>query len=153
MLSDAVKHVPAVIDLLGDNSFSDDAIEEKVMARTGDAMESRRLIDWIPEVFAYALISHHLKQFELTPTFDAQSAGGDWLRFNFKFEPIVAEAAMIATRMLHDGPRDSFRRIAERSSTLDAANNALNANSNFRGTLSGPAFIGIPAEIYAGRDA
>jgi hypothetical protein len=153
MLSDAVKYVPAVIDLLGNNSFTDDAIEEKVLARTGDAMESRRLIDWIPEVFAYALISHHLKQFELAPTFQAKSASGDWRSFNNSSEPIVSEAAKIALAMIHDGPRDHFTRVVERSSTLDAANKALNADPNFRGTLSGPAFIGIPAETYAGRDA
>ncbi|MCR5858251.1 hypothetical protein [Mesorhizobium sp. J428] len=153
MLSDAVRYTSAVVDLLGDSELTDDEIERRALHLTGDEMVTRRLIDWIPEVFAYVLIGHHLKQFELDSTFQAQSVSGDWRSFSFRSEPIAAWAEAIANAMIQDGPREHFRRVVERSSTLDAANNALNANPDFAGILSGPAFIGIPAETYAGQDA
>ena len=65
MLSDAVKHVPAVIDILGAEALTDEQVETTVLALTGDEMQSRRLIDWIPEMFAYVLMAHHLKQFAI----------------------------------------------------------------------------------------
>ncbi len=152
MLSDAVRYVPAVVDLLGDSDLTDDEIEQKVVRLTGDEMLARRLIDWIPEVFGYVLIGH-LGRFTLDATFQAKSASGEWKSFDISSEPIVAAAGKMAVAMFHDGPRDDFQRISGRNSTLDAVNNALNANPNASGTLSGPAFVGIPASVYAKRGA
>jgi hypothetical protein len=64
-------------------------------------------------------------------------------------EPIHASAMRTALEMLHSGPRESFERIMRRSSILAVVNKALNAGESINGmTLSGPAFIGIPAEVY-----
>ena len=151
MLSDAVRHVQAVVDLMASGQFTDDEIEEKVLDWTGDELMSRRLIDWIPEVFGLLVVGH-LDQFNLDPTFQVKSASGEWRTFDITSEPIVEEAGKIAAAMFHDAAGARFRSIASRSSLVDAANRALKTNPRIKSTLSGPAFIGIPAHVYADMD-
>jgi len=58
-------------------------------------------------------------------------------------------ALRLATDMYHAGPRSTFGNVALRSSMVSAINQALNEGVSFEGgTLSGPALIATPAEIY-----
>jgi hypothetical protein len=85
----------------------------------------------------------------LPQTFSAMSAQGQWESFPFTCEPIFVAALEIAQSTYHRGPREVFRNIAFRSSTVNAVNNLLNAGGSIEGAaLSGPALIGIPAEAY-----
>jgi hypothetical protein len=69
-------------------------------------------------------------------------------------EPIFAATLQIAQAMFHSGPRELFQKVSFRSSTLDTVNNTLNAGATLESLdgarLSGPALIGIPAEVYIG---
>jgi hypothetical protein len=77
------------------------------------------------------------------------SHSGEWKHFELKVEPIFVESLRIATDMYHSGDRPTFGNVARRSSMIDGVNNALNAGESIDGaTLSGPALIGIPAEVY-----
>lgn len=82
----------------------------------------------------------------------AKNRQGEWEEFPLSCEPIFVASVLIAQNMFHSGPRSEFQNISIRSSILAVANQALNAGVNIdRGTLSGPALIGIPAEVYRKR--
>lgn len=140
-----------VVELIGSSSLSEDAIERQVLALVGDSELARRAIDWIPEAFALVVIGHMAKV-KLPTTFSAKGRDGVWRQFPLSAEPIFAQAIRKAAETFHDGPRDLFSAIAQRSGILDSVNKALNAGQDINGaTLSGPALIGIPAETYAVR--
>jgi hypothetical protein len=123
-------------------------VEARVLAETQDPMLARRLIDWIPEAFGFVLISH-MDGIGIPETFSAKSAHGAWKEFPLTTEPVFVCALRVAQQMYHDGPRNDFERLAVRSSMLAVVNQALNNGSSIRGgQLSGPALIGIPAEVY-----
>ena len=148
MLTVPTNTIHKAIAALGVESTSDDEIDSDIAAFAEDKMVARRLIDWIPEAFGIVLASH-IGKINLPTTFSARSRGGKWKTFEFKVEPIFAESLLIATDMYHLGDRSTFGNVAKRSSMIEVVNKALNAGESLDGaTLSGPALIGIPAEVY-----
>jgi hypothetical protein len=146
-VSDSV--IESAISIIGTTGIADDVIERDVRAVVADDMTARRLIDWIPEAFGLVLVSHISSKLVLPTTFSAQSREGEWRDFNLVLESIFVSALLIAQKMFHNGPREIFRNVSERSSMTSTVNNALNAGVNLDGAqLSGPALIGIPAEVY-----
>lgn len=138
-----------VVTILGSTAARDDAMESNVQELVADKILAQRLLDWIPEVFGLVLVSH-IGKVNLPRTFSAKSSDGRWVEISLDAEPIFKAVVPIAMAMFHSGPRDAFRNIAERSAILDTANKALNAGASLEGAyLSGPALIGIPAEVYA----
>ena len=136
------------IAVLGRNGISDDEINVEIAALAQDQMLARRLIDWLPEVFGIVLISH-MGDIGLPNTFSAQDKHGNWFQLEFKLEPIIQIATKVATEMYHAGPRNIFSNIALRSALLGVVGRVLNESGSLDGGyLSGPALIGIPAEIY-----
>jgi hypothetical protein len=137
------------ISVLGVDGISESDIESRILAIAGDTMSARRLIDWIPEAFAAVLIPH-VGKVNLPKTFSAKARSGKWIEFEFAREPVFVNAVPMAMDMYHSGYRAAFKIIVGRSSMLDVVNKALNAEASIDGaTLSGPAMLGIPAEVYA----
>jgi hypothetical protein len=148
MLTVQTEAIHKAIAILGVEGISESGVESDIASFAEDKMVARRLIDWIPEAFGIVLASH-IGKINLPNTFSARSHSGEWKHFEFKAEPIFAESLRIAADMYHSGNRPTFATIAKRSSMLDVINNALNAGESIDGaTLSGPALIGIPAEVY-----
>jgi len=140
-----IEHAAAI---LGTDGITEEEMESKVLALARDSMLARRLIDWIPEAFALVFIPH-VASVNLPTTFSARSKRGKWMTFAFSAEPIFEQALRLGMEMYHSGPRSTFGNIALRSCMVDAANQALNDGDSLDGaTLSGPALIGIPAEVY-----
>lgn len=148
MLETSPDLIKRAIAAIGTDGISDEEIEARVLEMTGDATLAQRLIDWPPEAFGMVLIPH-IASVNLPTTFSAQTRSGNWVEFKFQAEPIFSEAVRIGMEMYHSGPRNIFKNVVVRSSVVDAVNIALNQGSSLEGaTLSGPALIGIPAEIY-----
>ncbi|WP_295748283.1 hypothetical protein [Undibacterium sp.] len=142
------EHLQKAIDVIGRDGISDDEIEVEIFAFAQEQMLARRLIDWLPEIFGIVLVSH-MGDIHLPNTFSAKDKRGKWIELEFKVEPIVQIAVKVATEMYHAGPRNTFSNIALRSSMVNVVNRALNQSESLNGArLSGPALIGIPAEIY-----
>lgn len=141
--------VAQAVAILGTDGITDAEIESNVLALTQDSMLARRLIDWPPEAFALVLIPH-IAKVNLPTTFSARSKSGSWIEFSFQLEPIFEVAIRLGMDMYHSEQRSTFGNVALRGSTLDAVNKALNQGDPLEGaTLSGPALVGIPAEVYA----
>jgi hypothetical protein len=141
--------IERVIAIRGTDGISDDAIESQVAALVSDPIEARRLIVWIPEAYGTVLVSH-LGKPVLPKRFSATNAQGKSLRFPLTCEPIFLLALSIAEAAYRASPSALFQNIALRSSIATTANNALSAGVSIDGgVFSGPALIGIPAEIYA----
>lgn len=139
------------IDVIGRDGISDDEIEVEILVLAQEQMLARRLIDWLPEIFGIILVSH-MGEIQLPTTFSAKNKRGKWIELEFKVEPLVQIASMVATDIYHAGPRNTFSNIALRSCMVDAVNRALNESRSLVGAqLSGPALMGIPAEIYVPR--
>ena len=133
---------------LGDASRSDEDVERLVLAVAKSHVLARRLIDWLPEVFALVLIGHSWKV-GLPKHFTVRNSLGEWEAVAFKDEPIVAVALCLATHVYHNGPRDQFKRIVSRSALLNTINNALNSGANIEGAQLGDLkMFGIGAEVY-----
>jgi hypothetical protein len=144
-----IEEMNYVMSLLGSDDIAEEDIEASVFAYTKDSMLARRLIDCIPEAFGIILIGHMSINLNLPKTFSAKAKNGQWLEFEFNVEPIFVDAIKIAAEMFHTGPRSVFKNIASRSAMVNTVNRALNQAQSLNGaTLSGPALIGIPAEIY-----
>lgn len=138
----------AAIEILGIESLDDDEVDAQISNLVNDPMTVRRLVDWPPEAFGLVLISHGWK-INLPTTFTAFDARQRSIEFRFDREPIFAASLLIAQEMYHNGPRDIFKTVSLRSAMLDTVISALNAGASVDGaTLSGPALIGIPAEVY-----
>jgi hypothetical protein len=143
--------VTGCISVLGQPGISPDEVEREVLRLAADPMMARRLIDWVPEAFGLVLVSH-IGKVQFGNTFSALDQRGKWITIDVSREPIFAAALKPATVMFHSGPRDVFESIATRSSTLACVNSALNAGASIENAhLSGPALIGIPAEVYVSR--
>lgn len=146
--------VHAVFDLLGREYKSIEEIESEVRSMVTDEMTVRRLIDWIPEVVALVIVAH-ISDLKLPSTFSATTANGGWAELAFDSEPIVAFAFTVASDAIHSGRKQQALRVASRSATMAVVNRTLDAGHTLEdlrgGSLSGPAMIGIPAEIYAPR--
>jgi hypothetical protein len=138
------------IAIIGTDGITDSELEARIFVITNDSMLSRRLIDWLPEIFGLVLISH-MANVTLPRTFSAKTRRGQWIELDLKLEPIFEPALVLAQQMYHDGPNKIFKCIAIRSAVVSAANRALNSGHDLDGaTLSGPALVGIPAEWYIG---
>lgn len=138
----------AAIEILGLDTIDDDGIDSRISKLVSDPITVRRLADWPPEAFGLVLISHGWKVNPPT-TFTALDAKKRSVEFPLDREPIFAESVTIAQDMYHIGPRETFKVVSLRSAMLNTVNNALNSGADIDGgTLSGPALIGIPAEVY-----
>jgi hypothetical protein len=115
----------------------------------GDELLARRAIDWLAEAFGLVLIQHSAA-IELPRTFKALNCHGEWQEIPFNAEPVFGQALRLGTTIYHEGPRELFSKIALRSALLGVVNKALNSGVDLNGTkLSGPAMLGLQAEIYA----
>ena len=148
MLTITTEQVHRTVAILGEGDRRDTEIEIAVARFAPDRMTVHRLIDWIPEAFGIVLLPH-VADVILPTTFSAQASDGTWKEFAFEREPIFAEAVRIAMEMYDGGPRSAFSHIAKRSAVIDSVNTALNAGKSLAGAkVSGPALLGIPAELY-----
>lgn len=140
--------VERAIAIIGADGILDGDMEACVLAMAKESMLARRLIDWVPEAFGIVFVPH-LAKVNLPTTFSAKSSRGEWIEFEFEVEPIFPIAIRIGMDMFHSDSRSSFKNIVLRSAMINAVNKALNHGDSIDGaTLSGPAMIGIPAEIY-----
>lgn len=145
--SPSTEQLQAAIAILGSGESAETSTA-RIEGLVNDPMLANRLATWIPEVFGLVLVSH-LGKVHLPKSFSAKSATGNWQELDLSLEPIFGSALPLAAAMFHSGPRDVFENLATRSAVVNAANNLLNAGSHIDGaTLSGPALIGIPAEVY-----
>lgn len=151
MTSIAEDIIEKAVALLGAEDLDDEAIETRMKALTnGDAMESRRLIDWIPEAFGLSMAAELAPRAILPRTFQARDKKGNWIDFDLGREPVYVSAAAIARRLRRDGPEDVFSNIAARSSVMSAVLSAHASGAPLDGAaIGGPALAGIPAEVYA----
>lgn len=150
MLPVLAEQLEQAVAIIGSDGIGDEEIEIKVASLVQDPMLARRLIDWPPEAFGIVLVSHmNISKLTLPTTFSAKSNRGAWVELEFKVEPIFQSAIRLGTDMYHSGPRNTFSNVALRSAIVAVVNRALNEGSSLDGaTLSGPALIGIPAEVY-----
>jgi hypothetical protein len=146
--------VHAVFELLGLENKSIEEIESEVRSMVPDAMTARRLIDWIPEVVALVIVAH-ISDVKLPSTFSATTAEGRWVELQFDSEPVIALAYVAASDAIHSEHKQHALRVASRSATMAVVNRTLDTGHALEdlrgGSLSGPAMIGIPAEIYSSR--
>jgi len=141
--------IEAAIQIIGRNEIEDEEIEREVRELVADDMTARRLIDWIPEAFGYVLVAHMEGKVVMPTTFMAKASDGKWRSIKFTREPIFVAALQIAQRVYHEGPRELFQNTSLRSSVVNAVSNLLNSGGSLDGAcMSGPALIGIPAEVY-----
>jgi len=148
MLSISESQLEEVARIIGADGASDGTVETRVLALVQDPMLARRVIDWLPEAFAMVLIPH-MGAVTLPTTFSAKNKSGNWVELDFRIEPIFHSAILLATQIFHNGPQDTFRNIVHRSALLATVSRALNEGASLDGaTLSGPALIGVPAEVY-----
>jgi len=148
MLAVSKEQLEKVAGLMGAENADDEQLESLVVTFVGEPMLAKRLISWLPEAFGMVLISH-MDSVILPKTFSAKSERGNWVELDLNAEPIFQPAVQLATHMYHNGPESTFSNIATRSAVVAAVNRALNEVRSLHGaTLSGPALINIPAEIY-----
>jgi hypothetical protein len=141
--------VHAAIAIIGTSEVDDEQIERDVRALVSDDMTARRLIDWIPEAFGIVLVSHISNKIILPKTFSAKTAAGKWIQLPLQTEPIFVTALQIAQTMFHEGPKEVFQNVSLRSAMTNTVNDALNSGASLDGgCMSGPALIGIPADVY-----
>ncbi|KRD77423.1 hypothetical protein ASE43_09765 [Lysobacter sp. Root983] len=144
--------VAQAIEAFGHGDRAEAQIEAEVLRLAGHPLTARRLLDVIAEAFGLTLIAHipECAGVVLPATFSARGRNGRWHTIECAREPIFALAAATAMRMLHDeGPSEAFNTIALRSASLTTVNRALHKGDSLDGgELSGPAFIGLPAELY-----
>jgi len=140
--------IQRTISLLGEGERRDTEIEIGVARFAPDRLAQRRLIDWIPEAFGYALLPH-VGDLSLPTTFSAKAKDGTWREFPFDREPVFAQAVQIANEMYRDNPRGVFSAVAKRSAMLAPVNDLLNEGRSVTGVkVAGPTMAGIPAEFY-----
>jgi hypothetical protein len=139
-----------VIAILGVADSTEQQREAQVASLLGDKLLARRAIDWIAEAFGIALIGH-MGKIGLPQQFSASDLSGQWIKFPMSAEPIYAQAGRRALDMFHNGSRETFSAIAQRSGLVATVNNALKANpgqSLDGANFTGLAMIGVPAETY-----
>ncbi|HDS1038963.1 TPA: hypothetical protein QDZ42_004281 [Stenotrophomonas maltophilia] len=140
------------LSLLGREDVDEDQAEQ-VLADAGvEYWQMRRLLVWLPEAFALAVLGHS-EGITLPRTFTARDEHDCEHSLAFGREPLFAVAVRRALQIQHEGPRAQLKAIAQRSSTMDAVNSALHAGVELNGaTLSGPQLLDIKAETYFGQD-
>jgi hypothetical protein len=138
----------AAIEIIGKEGVSDEQIEERVLALAKDAMLARRLIDWLPEILGAVAVGH-MGKVNFVDTFSAKNKQGKWKSIPMKAEPIFVEGIKLAQAAWHQGWTKAHERVAFRSAIMKSVGNLLDSGQSLDGaTTSGPALIGIPAEIY-----
>ena len=148
MLNVSIEDIQRAITQLGDGDRRDLEIEIAIGRFASDKMTVRRLVDWIPEAFAYVLLPH-VGDMALPTTFSARARDGTWREFAFDREPIFAQAVQIAGQMYRDNPRGVFSAVAKRSTMLAPVNDLLNEGRSLKDVkVAGPAMAAIPAEFY-----
>jgi len=144
--------IERAIEILGEAGIPVEETEARLAKLVSDPMTVRRLADFIPEAFGLILIAHlgdGKMNIAMPSGFQAADTKRKWHSFPFSSEPIFIHATRVATTMYHNGLRDVFKTVSLKSSTVSSVNNALNQGAKLENaTLSGPALIGIPAEIY-----
>lgn len=151
-LEPSEQQIRQTIAVMGRDGISDADLETEVGALLGESMLARRMLDWLPEIFGMVLVAHMEDDITLPKTFSAQNWRGDWVEMEFDVEPLFQPTLCIAMEMYHSGPREAFGNIAMRSAAVSAVSRALEQNQSLDGaSLSGPALIGVPAEIYLPR--
>lgn len=137
------------LTLLGREDVDEEHAEQALLALGSEHGQMRRLLVWLPEAFAMALIGHMELDVLLPRTFTASDAQGERHELPLEREPVFVDGLKRALAMYHEGPRAAFKAICQRSSLLNAIDNALNAGADLQGaTLSGPELLDIPAETY-----
>ena len=140
--------IESAIEIIGAEDISDEEIESQVLNIAGDEMLARRLIDWLPEIFGSVVVAH-LGDVNFVDTFSAKTASGKWKDIPMKAEPIFVQGIKIAQDAYHSNWTENHKRLSLRSAVLNSVNNLLNEGGSVDGaTTSGPALIGIPAEVY-----
>lgn len=138
----------AAIEIIGTEGISNEEIEERVLQLTKDAMLARRLIDWLPEILGAVTLSH-MGKVNFLDTFSAKTKQGKWKNIPMKAEPIFVQGIKLAQETWHRDWNEVHERVAFRSAILKSAGQLLDAGESLDGvTTSGPALLGIPAEIY-----
>ena len=138
----------AAIEIIGEEGISDEEIEERVLALAKDAMFARRLIDWLPEILGAVAVGH-MGKVNLVDTFSAKTKQGKWKSIPMKAEPIFVQGIKLAQDTWHHGWTGVHERVAFRSAIMRSAGQVIDAGQSLDGvTTSGPAWIGIPADIY-----
>ena len=138
----------AAIEIIGEEDISDEEIEERVLALTKDAMLARRLINWLPEIFGSIAVGH-MGKVTFVDTFFAKTKQGKWKSIPMKAEPIFVQGIKLAQDVWHRDWTGVHERVAFRSAIMRSAGQVLDSGQSLDGvTTSGPALIGIPAEIY-----
>lgn len=137
------------LTLLGREDVDEAQAEQALLALGSEHGQMRRLLVWLPEAFAMALIGHMELGVLLPHAFTASDAQGELHELPLEREPVFVDGLQRALAMYHEGPRAAFKAICQRSSLLNAIDNALNAGADLQGaTLSGPELLDIPAETY-----
>ncbi len=140
------------LSLLGREDVDEGQAELALTEAGIEYWQMRRLLVWLPEAFALAVLGHS-EGLTLPTTFTARDDEGGEHTFAFGREPLFAVAVRRALQICHEGPRAQLKAIAQRSSTMDAVNGALHAGAELNGaTLSGPHLLDIKAETYLGED-
>ncbi len=136
------------IEIIGEEGISDEEIEERVLALAKDAMLARRLIDWLPEILGAVAVGH-MGKVNFVDTFSAKTMQGKWKSIPMKAEPIYVQGHKLAQEAWHRDWTRAHERVAFRSAIMRSAGQVLDSGQSLDGvTTSGPALIGIPAEIY-----
>ena len=137
-----------VVVLLGSENIEEAQIESEIIGIAGDPMFARRLIDWTPEAFG-AVVVAHMGRVIFTNEFSARTSEGRSIDFPVSAEPIYGLALTMAQARIHGGWDVTCQRVAERSSVFQSATALIHGGGSLDGAVSsGPALIGIPAEIY-----
>lgn len=137
-----------VADLLVLEGLSEAETLKMVSTLVGELTLAKRAMEWLPEAFGYIVVSR-IPGVMLPKTFHVKDADGAWYELPFEVEPLAREAIALGAEVSDSGLADVFAKIALRSSILMAVNSALNSGAEISGCrISGPAFIGLSAEIY-----
>ena len=137
--------------ILASEHLSEKDREARIDELTSDSVLSARLLNFIPEAFAYAFIPHLPDGAKVAmPTdFSVRCATGDWKSVPLSSEPIFLLAVQLGMQLFHHGPRVDFTAIVSRSAMLECVNKLLNNGESLAGAnMSGLAFNGVYAEDY-----
>jgi hypothetical protein len=138
----------AAIEIIGKEGITDEEIEERVLALAKDAILARRLIDWLPEILGAVAVGH-MGKVNFVDTFSAKTKQGKWKSIPMKTEPIFVQGSQLAQDAWLRDWTGVHERVAFRSAIMRSAGQVLDSGQSLDGvTTSGPALIGIPAEIY-----
>lgn len=141
------KVLEGVVALMAQEGNSYDRTLQLVSSLVGDDTLALRVVEWLPEAFGYAVVSR-IPGLTLPKTFQVKNAQGHWQQLPLADEPLWAEMVSFAESAFSTELDAAVADIALRSSMLDVVNAALNFGADLSGAaISGPAFVGLRAEI------